>query len=237
MKAYKLEMLIVDHDDLGASGVREAIENQRFANDAISPHVMAIAERDIGEWDDSHPLNHYSKMQAEYQRLFSLDQPEQVDAESAQKECRKYAERDLPPLPELTILGTSRYGSIFLGYTADQMRERDAMWQARINALLSKQAPVTDIDSVALDVSRKIMSVVNGSWLPRGAPQVQAKIQCILTELLSSAQPSRAAILEEAASVCDAQHDRARTSPGAARADACARAIRALGAQPKGEKK
>ena len=39
---------------------------------------------------------------------------------------------------------------------------------------------------------------------------------------------ARAAALEEAAEVCDRQHDRARTSPGAARANACADAIRAL---------
>ena len=34
---------------------------------------------------------------------------------------------------------------------------------------------------------------------------------------------------EACAKVCDEQHDRARTPPGAARADACARAIRARG--------
>lgn len=34
---------------------------------------------------------------------------------------------------------------------------------------------------------------------------------------------------EECAKVCDEQHDRARTSTGAARADACAAAIRARG--------
>ena len=70
MKAYKVEILIVDHDGLGASGIQEAIENQRYANDCILPNVMAVDERDIGEWEDSHPLNLRSKMQAEYQRLF-----------------------------------------------------------------------------------------------------------------------------------------------------------------------
>ena len=38
-----------------------------------------------------------------------------------------------------------------------------------------------------------------------------------------------AAEREACAKVCDEQHDRARTPPGAARADACARAIRARG--------
>lgn len=35
-------------------------------------------------------------------------------------------------------------------------------------------------------------------------------------------------IREAAAEICDDQHDKARTSPGAARADACAKAIRAM---------
>ena len=44
-------------------------------------------------------------------------------------------------------------------------------------------------------------------------------------------QQAVARAIEECAAICDAQHDKARTSPGAARADACARAIRAKGQQ------
>jgi hypothetical protein len=42
----------------------------------------------------------------------------------------------------------------------------------------------------------------------------------------------RDATLEEAAQVCDAHHDKARTTSGAARANACAEAIRARKSKP-----
>ena len=35
------------------------------------PSVMAIEGRDIGEWDDSHPLNNSNTSDAEYARLFA----------------------------------------------------------------------------------------------------------------------------------------------------------------------
>lgn len=71
MKAYKFELLIVDHDRLGADQIKSVIENQRYPNYCISPYVMEIKERDIGEWEDSHPLNLFSKMKDEYDRLFN----------------------------------------------------------------------------------------------------------------------------------------------------------------------
>jgi hypothetical protein len=70
MKAYKLEVLIVDHDNLGGGGIITELENTRFANDCINLDVMAIEEADIGEWDDDHPLNCYSTRTDEYYRLF-----------------------------------------------------------------------------------------------------------------------------------------------------------------------
>lgn len=47
--------------------------------------------------------------------------------------------------------------------------------------------------------------------------------------LIAYGETCAAAEREACAKVCDAQHDRARTSAGAARADACATAIRARG--------
>lgn len=71
MKAYKVELLVVDHDGIGAKGVTQELENARFGNRCISPQVMKVDERDVGEWDDSHPLNMRSQAPAEYQRLFA----------------------------------------------------------------------------------------------------------------------------------------------------------------------
>lgn len=71
MKAYKLEILIVDHDQCGADEIKSVIENQRYPNWCISPNVMSITERDIGEWHDDHPLNKYGTMARHYTDLFA----------------------------------------------------------------------------------------------------------------------------------------------------------------------
>lgn len=71
MKAYQVVLLVVDHDELGADEMRKTIENVRYPNHCISPQVVVIEERDIGEWNDDHPLNKRSTADAEYNRLFS----------------------------------------------------------------------------------------------------------------------------------------------------------------------
>ena len=68
---YKVELMVMDFDGLGADGIKEEIENTRYANHCINPEVMACEERDIGEWSDEHPLNQRDKADAEYRRLFS----------------------------------------------------------------------------------------------------------------------------------------------------------------------
>lgn len=71
MKVYKLTVLVVDHDELGADGVREALAWAHFPNDCLRPHVMAIEERDIGPWRDEHPLNYKRTQAEEFDRIFS----------------------------------------------------------------------------------------------------------------------------------------------------------------------
>lgn len=70
MKAYKVEILIVDHDRCGADGIKDVIENSRYPNRCISPYVMEIKEAEIGEWHDGHPLNFHSTAPDEYKKLF-----------------------------------------------------------------------------------------------------------------------------------------------------------------------
>lgn len=70
MKAYKVELLIIDHDGLEAKGIQEELENTEFANHCMHPNVMKIVGKDIGEWDDDHPLNSYTTMESEYKKLF-----------------------------------------------------------------------------------------------------------------------------------------------------------------------
>jgi len=70
MKVYKVELLVIDFDGLGADGIKTEIENCNYPNDCISPRVQAITERDIGEWNDDNPLNSSITRDAEYKRLF-----------------------------------------------------------------------------------------------------------------------------------------------------------------------
>lgn len=57
MKVYKVTLSIIDFDNLGEDEIKNEIENVNYANDCISPSVIDIQSVDIGEWDDSHPLN------------------------------------------------------------------------------------------------------------------------------------------------------------------------------------
>ena len=70
MKAYRVELLVLDFDDIGKDGIMEEIENTRYGNHCISPSVMEIDCRDIGEWHDGHPLNRTETQMIEYRRWF-----------------------------------------------------------------------------------------------------------------------------------------------------------------------
>ena len=71
MKVYKVELMVLDFDGIGAEGIKDEIENTKYGNRCINPEVKGCEERDIGEWDDDHPLNHRDKSDAEYRRLFT----------------------------------------------------------------------------------------------------------------------------------------------------------------------
>jgi hypothetical protein len=69
MKVFKIEMLVIDFNDLGKDGVKNEIECVNYSNDCIRPDVMSIEEREV-EWSDDHPLNRFDARDAEYKRLF-----------------------------------------------------------------------------------------------------------------------------------------------------------------------
>lgn len=72
MNVYRVEILIVDHDHCGPTEIKSVIENSRYPNRCIMPHVMNIEEREIGDWEDNNPLNFTDTSDAEYRRLFGL---------------------------------------------------------------------------------------------------------------------------------------------------------------------
>lgn len=70
MKIHRVVFALIDFDDIGAEGVQDVLENTRYANDCMSPSVISIETRDIGEWSDIHPLNNSATAGAELKRLF-----------------------------------------------------------------------------------------------------------------------------------------------------------------------
>ena len=74
MKAYKVELLIIDVDEVG-DRIKYFIEHANYPNDCIQPHVMWMEYQEIGTWSDDYPLNKRVTLQEEYQRLFEKSLP------------------------------------------------------------------------------------------------------------------------------------------------------------------
>ena len=66
IKAYKIEILVLDFEDRGEESIRETIENMKY----LDPKVMKSKSVDIN-WSDEHPLNKCGTFARAYQDLFS----------------------------------------------------------------------------------------------------------------------------------------------------------------------
>ena len=70
MKVYKLELLILDFDNVG-DDIPNIIENQKYPNDCISPNVISTESREY-EWKgDLDPLNQLATRDQTFKDLFS----------------------------------------------------------------------------------------------------------------------------------------------------------------------
>jgi hypothetical protein len=67
MKAYKVELLVIDIKNVGEQEITQLIENTSY----IYPKVKDVKCVDIGEWNDVHPLNKRDTCESEYKRLFN----------------------------------------------------------------------------------------------------------------------------------------------------------------------
>ena len=74
-KAHLLQVLIIDHEALGVDDVERTLEDTKYPNRCISPHVIKSQSADIGNWEDDNPLNFSDQQAAEVERLFSPWQP------------------------------------------------------------------------------------------------------------------------------------------------------------------
>ena len=70
MNVFKIELMVLDFDNIGAEGIKDELENTKYANRCISPTVKGVESRAIS-WSDEHPLNHRDTADEEYRRLFS----------------------------------------------------------------------------------------------------------------------------------------------------------------------
>lgn len=68
---YKVEVMVIDHDEIGEGGVISAIENARYPNRCIAPRVMGVETRAV-DWHDRHPLNLTGQSEGAYRELFSI---------------------------------------------------------------------------------------------------------------------------------------------------------------------
>jgi len=66
MKAYKLELLVIDYDEIGGDEMKLILENLHD----LAVSVMKIESKDIGEWSDDNPLNLYNEKKEAYKNLF-----------------------------------------------------------------------------------------------------------------------------------------------------------------------
>jgi len=70
MNAYKIELFVIDYDEIGKEQIKEYINEADFPNHCLNLKVKNVVEKDIGEWHDDHPLNKKITCEAEYKRLF-----------------------------------------------------------------------------------------------------------------------------------------------------------------------
>lgn len=52
-KAYKIEVVVIDHENFGPKGILDIIN----CVDDIMMSPFSVKVADIGEWTDDHPLN------------------------------------------------------------------------------------------------------------------------------------------------------------------------------------
>ncbi len=65
VRVFRLEVMVVDHDEIGEAGIREVFASTKFPNRCIRPHVVSAESREVvWETEDAqlgqiktHPLN------------------------------------------------------------------------------------------------------------------------------------------------------------------------------------
>jgi hypothetical protein len=69
IKAYKIEILVLDFEDSGEESIRNLVEESRHLN----AKVMSLRSVDV-DWSDEHPLNKSGTSARAYQDLFPVNE-------------------------------------------------------------------------------------------------------------------------------------------------------------------
>jgi len=64
-KLFKVELFVVDHENLGDDEIRLLLESEEY----LMPHVMKMESVRV-DWTDDHPLNNFGTMALAYHDLF-----------------------------------------------------------------------------------------------------------------------------------------------------------------------
>jgi len=79
VKVHKVEVLIVDHDNIDTEQVKVVIENTTYPNRCISPNVLKVKTKEV-EWSDDHPLNMRSTKEEAARDLFSDNKDKLIES-------------------------------------------------------------------------------------------------------------------------------------------------------------
>lgn len=67
MKAYKLEVLVLDFEETGDDEVKGLIENNKY----LIVDVITLKSKKIDDWDDDHPLNNTETQKEAFKKIFA----------------------------------------------------------------------------------------------------------------------------------------------------------------------
>ena len=66
MKAYKYEIVIIDHEEVGQEEIIGILKSSRH----INPIILSQGEAEIGQWSDEHPANKRESFKDFFERIF-----------------------------------------------------------------------------------------------------------------------------------------------------------------------
>lgn len=67
---FKIEIMVIDHDEIGKAEIISVLENTKFPNRCISPLVTEIESKEV-EYNDDHSLNILSERKRAFKELFN----------------------------------------------------------------------------------------------------------------------------------------------------------------------